>query len=334
MKQPHWVTGRVSNGYWSTRANRVKYMKWLGQKLSIRKNADWYQISRKHFQDNYGGGLLATTYKDSPLAALQDYMPKEKWIPWLFVRTPQAFWRDPKNRKLYLNWLGKQLGFSKIDDWYSLTQQHFRDHGGNGLLANYYRNSPVDAVREFKPNRNWNEWQFHATPQGFWRKKANRKRYMDWLTKKLKIRKPEDWYRVTRQDFYDNYGAVFLKSFKESSPQDALREYMPKYKWCPWLFTRVPNGYWKSPKNRVHYIKWIGKQLGYSKVNDWYELTREDIKLSGGGAVLSMYYNNSILSMVKAAYPKKSWDRTRFNASGKSSSKAVWRKLVRGQRKS
>ena len=231
-----------------------------------------------------------------------------------------------------MTWLGKQLGYTKINDWYGLTQQHFRDHGGNGLLANYYRNSPVDAVREFKPSRKWNEWQFHATPQRFWRKKVNRIRYMDWLAKELKIRRPEDWYRVTRKDFYEHDGAVFLKNYRESSPQEALREYMSKYKWCPWLFTRVPNGYWEEPKNQIVYIKWLGSTLGYKKQADWYQLTREDVKASGGGALLSMYFNNSILHMLESAYPKKKWDRSRFNASSASKSKKVWAKLIRGQR--
>ncbi|QDU33398.1 hypothetical protein KS4_14440 [Poriferisphaera corsica] len=333
MNQPIWVTGRVPNGYWSTRSNRAQYMKWLGKKLRVRSNKQWYKLSRKHFQDNYGGGLLATIYKDSPLAALQDYMPREKWIPWMFSRTPQAYWRNPKNRRAYMKWLGKELGYTKMSDWYALSQQDFRDHGGNGLLANYYRNSPVDAVREYMPTRNWNEWQFHATPQRFWQVKRNRARYMEWLGKQLKIRKPEDWYRVTRKDFYDHDGAVFLKNFRDSSPQEALRESLPKYQWKPWLFTRVPNGYWKSPKNRVAYVKWLGKMLGCTKNADWYVLTREDVKASGGGAMLSMYYNNSVLSMLKAAYPKAKWDTSRFNASLPSKSGKLWKKLIRGQRK-
>ena len=333
MSQKVWAAGRVPNGYWSTRSNRAAYMKWLGKKLRIRKKEDWYKLSRKHFQDHYGGGLLATIYKDSPLTALKDYMPREKWIPWLFARTPQSYWRSEKNRKAYMTWLGKRLGFTKLDDWYGLTQQHFRDNGGNGLLANYYRNSPVDAVCEFKPNRQWDEWKFHATPQGFWSKKVNRKRYMDWLSKRLRIRKPEDWYRVTRQDFYEHDGAVFLKWYKDSSPQGALKEYMPKYGWKPWLFTRVPNGYWEEPKHRKAYVKWLGQTLGYKKAADWYNLTRDDIKRSGGGALLSMYYNNSILGMLKEGGPKCKWERGRFNASGASRSKRMWNQLVRGQRK-
>ena len=39
-------------------------------------------------------------------------------------------------------------------------------------------------------------WYDHVPP-GFWRRSANRRAFMEWLERKLDVRKPEDWYELT-----------------------------------------------------------------------------------------------------------------------------------------
>ena len=63
-------------------------------------------------------------------------------------------------------------------------------------------------------NNNWLEWKFARVPAGFWKKKANRERYLDWLETKLKISQPEDWNRVRRADLKDNFGGGLLAMFR------------------------------------------------------------------------------------------------------------------------
>lgn len=312
MKQPVWVRGRVPNGYWSTRSNRVKYMDWLGRRLRFRKTEDWYRLTRRCFLDHFGGGLLATVYNHSPLRALQDYKPRYDWKPWLLTSTPQGYWRNPANRRKYLVWLGKELGLRRASDWYELTQADFRAHGGNGLLALYYRNSPIDAIREFKPHRQWDEWRFPATSQGFWRRRANRRLYMAWLGEQLGYREPEDWYAVRRRDFYENGGGALLHTIPGRSPLAALREYMPDYDWLEWRFARVPNGFWRRRKNRYRFLDTLGRELGYKRLSDWYNLTREAVREAGGSALLSSRYNNSLMNLLRDRFPNHKWNADRL----------------------
>ena len=43
----------------------------------------------------------------------------------------------------------------------------------------------------------WKVWKFKHATKGYWEDENNCKLYIDWLTKELKIKKPEDWYTVT-----------------------------------------------------------------------------------------------------------------------------------------
>lgn len=302
----------MPNGYWSTRPNRLKYLHWLGQRLGFRRTEDWYRLTRRSFLDNYGGGLLATVYNHSPLAALRDLSPGYDWKPWLLQSTPQGYWKKRNNRVQYMRWLGKQLGFSRDRDWYQLSQQHFHDHGGAGLLGVHYRNSPIDAVRDFKPDGEWLPWLFVAAPQGFWKKKANRVAYVKWLGKQLGFTTTQDWYALQRHHFYDNAGGALLHTIPGRSPLAALREAFPKVAWQEWRFARVPNGFWKKRANRHRFIDALGKQLGFRKPADWYRLTRQDVRHAGGGALLMMRYHNSILALLRDRFPEVAWDAHRL----------------------
>ncbi len=319
MKHPTWVRGRVPNGYWSTRTNRLKYLNWLGKRLRYRKLEDWYGLTRRSLLENHGGGLLATVYNHSPISVLQDLRPGYDWKPWLMHSTPQGYWRDPANRRLYMRWLGKQLGYTRPEHWYRLTQDDFHTHSGGGLLGVYYRNSPIDAVREYLPNYNWLEWKFAATPQGFWKRRATRKRYVAWLGEKLGYHKPEDWYAITRRDFYRNEGGALLHQIPGRSPLAALRELMPDVEWEEWRFARVPNGFWKRRKNRHRFIDTLGRQLGYRRPTDWYRLTREQVREAGGSALLSMVYHNSLLHLLNDRFPAVRWDPERLYGSSPAS---------------
>lgn len=312
MKTPVWVRGRVPNGYWSTRTNRLKYLQWLGRRLGYRRIDDWYGLTRRKLIDNYGGGLLATYYKHSPLNALRDLRPRYNWKPWLMASTPQAYWRHRENRVAYMKWLGEQLGYKRDEDWYDLTQEDFHAHEGGGLLGVHYRNSPIDAVKDYKPDVGWLPWLFTAAPQGFWRRRRNRLAYMAWLGKQLGFRKPQDWYQVTRRDFYDHAGGALLHTIPGHSPLSALREYMPGVEWEEWRFARVPNGFWEKRANRHRFVDALGRHLGFRRPGDWYRLTREDVRAFGGSALLMMRYNNSLVKLLKDRFPRERWDPIRL----------------------
>ena len=44
---------------------------------------DWYQITWKIINDNYGGGLIKK-YNGSPYSLLKTIYPDYDWLPWKF----------------------------------------------------------------------------------------------------------------------------------------------------------------------------------------------------------------------------------------------------------
>jgi hypothetical protein len=43
----------------------------------------------------------------------------------------------------------------------------------------------------------------------------------------------------------------------------------PEYKWLPWLFERLPPGFWRDANNLRLFLNWAGKKLGIKEMKDW-----------------------------------------------------------------
>ncbi len=202
-----WLYGRVPNGYWDVRENRISYLEWLGRRLGFVSRNDWYRVCNRDFIRNHGGTLLLKIYCSSVYIAMQDYQPQHEWIPWLFHKTPRGFWEEAENRRSYMEWIEELLRIECEEDWYQLTKESFAENSGAGLLANHYRGSILSALREYRPDYDWKPWLFPKVPHGFWSQPNNRRRYLRWLANRLRFRSPNDWHRLSRKDISETGGS-------------------------------------------------------------------------------------------------------------------------------
>ena len=314
---PVWTEGRVPHGYWDTRENRVAYMRWLGARLGFVKPDDWFSVSRRHFQQNNGGGLLKGKHNDSPRAAVTDFMPREPWYPWLFNRTPNDFWQDIRNRRAFIDWFEVRMGIESKEDWYGVRKRDVVALGGGGMLANYYNDSVLGALRELRSRKRWQEWRFHSVPQKFWLSADNLHRYMDWLGKQLRIHTPELWYGVSAEDVQQHHGSTPL-AMHGGSVYKLVSAYLPQFDWKPWLFSSTPDGFWHCLENRRAYLCWLGVELGFRRPTDWYGLRSRHFR--GTGAVLyNLHYGYSTLRAARERYPNYRWNTNRFPNSASAS---------------
>jgi hypothetical protein len=58
--------------------------------------------------------------------------------------------------------------------------------GGIGILKQY-KNSIAVLVAAIYPEHDWLPWRFHHVPKGFWETEVNRRKYFDWIARKLGV---------------------------------------------------------------------------------------------------------------------------------------------------
>eukprot|EP01125_Pyxidicula_operculata_P005135 TRINITY_DN1872_c0_g1_i3.p1 TRINITY_DN1872_c0_g1~~TRINITY_DN1872_c0_g1_i3.p1 ORF type:complete len:425 (+),score=30.54 TRINITY_DN1872_c0_g1_i3:740-2014(+) len=156
----------------------------------------------------------------------------------------------------------------------------------------------------------------------FWKSKGNQIEYFKWLSDTMNIKNPEDWYTVKSKDIISKNGYGLLKEYSHS-PYILFKNMIPNYDWKPWMFSRVPIGFWDSRDNQMIYIEWLKKKLNVDdpisnetnnnniEMTKWYGITNKFIRDNHGSGILSKY-NNSIFKMLSALYPDYPWERHKF----------------------
>ena len=305
-----WLFNGVPYGFWEDVKNRRQYVRWLGEQLGIKNKTDWYQVGVRDFYNHRGGGTLIQRLGGHVIFAVKELFPKYDWLEWRFEQVPNGFWNQKKNRIRYLTWLGKQLNFRKPEDWYRLRVRDIEEHNGRTLLSGFYHDSFRSAVGELYPGQKWLEWKFDKVPNGFWKDRKNRCAYMRWLGEQLGFKTNEDWYGLKISHFRKHSGRGFFHEMK--SPLNALNDFKPKVNWLPWRVNNVPHGYWKKRENRLTFMKWLGKQLGIKKKDEWYDVTAKVFRDHDGNGFLT-YYGGSPSEAIMDCFPDYAWQRWRFS---------------------
>jgi len=332
--------GGCIKGLWNSKKIQLKYLKWLGEKLGYTKQEDWYKIRGKDFLKNYGTNLLTKYYKSSAQKIVIELLKSgtwyrcengrlvkyNEWYEWKFDRVAVDFWRDIKNRKKYVKWLGEKLGYTTLEDWYQVGALDIENNKGGGLLNHYYNSSRLVLLKEIFPDYKWLPWKFTRTIQSFWDDKDNQKTYMKWVGELLGCTTMEDWYKIQGKDFKDNYGVTLLYNYYNGSPIQLLESIFPDYKWLPWCFTIANNGFWDTLENQKNYADWLGERLGYKTMDDWYAITLEDFDNNYGGG-LSTKYSHSPERLLKAIYPNHKWYPWKFGQGPRLWHKKCYQKL-------
>ena len=75
---------------------------------------------------------------------------------------------------------------------------------------------------------------------------------------------------------------------------------------------QVRRGTWENIQNHRIYAKSLAKHYGYTTMEDWYQITKQQITDFYGGGIISNYYNNSSKKFVVNMFPDYDWKGYKF----------------------
>jgi len=223
----NWKFTKLQRPPWQVGESQEGYLNLLGKELGVKKMDDWYKITAESIKRK-GGHSILSKFGGSGSKMLQAVFSTHKWLPWKFAKLPVGWIDKIENQKWYMEWLGGELGYKTMDDWYALTEDDFMKRGGSTLI-NRFELSPPKLITHVYPNHDWLPWKFRVVPKGWWLSHENNRTFLDWLGKLLNIKTMEDWYKVPSDDIVKNYGATLI--LKNRNPFGMLRDVYPEYKW-------------------------------------------------------------------------------------------------------
>ncbi len=149
-------------------------------------------------------------------------------------------------------------------------------------------------------------------PPGLFERRNARRVYAEALGKKLGFTNPDDWYRLRKRHLVDYGGGTLLSKYYAGSIHSLVSDLIPNPDgWRPWLFGRVPKGFWRSLRNRRRFVHWLAAELGIpsDEPQRWYEMSSDVLKRPVVQAMLTSSYRGSCrhVQMLREGYPKVSW---------------------------
>jgi len=234
-----WLFKTPLKKFYENVAMQKLFLDWLAQKLSWATQEDYYKLTLTIITDNKGGGILHY-HNSSPIQLLTALIPPPdgdaEWYPWKFDgSTPNNYWDLKENKLKYADWLYARLGFTKMEDWYTVNQDTFRDHYGSGLILNKrtYSGSHIAFLQDVYPDYTFYTWLFCQTSQGYWKIVENRLYFMKWLGELLEFKTVDDWYAITREAVYQNSGGGLLNHYYQDSLSRMIIELNPHLSFDP-----------------------------------------------------------------------------------------------------
>jgi len=207
-----------------------------------------------------------------------DTYPAHNWLPWKFTVTPPGFWNQQHNRKRFLEWLGTELKYKSLEDYYKISTDQISFHGGAkchahlwqaGLLNFKNLTTGKTLVKKFNaslrhilhdgfPEHQWQWWKLKRAPSGYWASvmqndQANEilLNLTDAIARRYGIKALEEWYRISIKDLGTGTEARIIR--KLGGLPAVLRIIYPKHEWDPSLFKSFQK---RSVQSRMgHWLK-------------------------------------------------------------------------------
>jgi hypothetical protein len=233
-----WRFNPVPDGYWNRMENRRQYFDWMMDQLEMKRMEDWYEIKSSDISE-MGGTELLNLYQGSLGISLKSIYPEWEWKPWIFAEdVPETFWHSFENQRKYMDWFAEESGVNLVEEWYGKDKNSIIKKGGSGLIR-YYKGSLPRSLRSIYKHTAWKDWLFEYIPRGFWNSIENCREYMEWLFDRLEYSKGDDWYKVSPQEFLQNYGGGLFHLYG-NYPHRLLASIHPDRDWLPWRFVHSP----------------------------------------------------------------------------------------------
>ena len=267
-----WKFKFVPNNYWGDTNNHKLYTEWLFKELEYKSIEDWYNITQKIINNNYGCGLLKL-YNNSPQQLLKNIYPDYKWIPWKFKSVGPGFWDDLNRHKEYMDWLFKELEYKSMKDWYGISQDLITKNRGCGLIYLHYNSSPSLMVKSIYHEYKWDDAKFNCYKGEVFLHTHLLTLYSD-IEKQCKF----DWCKNIETNKYlpFDFGIEELKILVEL---DGRQHFEQLYNWDSPEKIRENDKYkmFKANENGYTIVRLLWDDVYYNK-KDWKNKLKEVLK--------------------------------------------------------
>jgi hypothetical protein len=285
-------------------------MEKLCNDMSIQIPDNWYNISKQTIIHHNGIQLLDCF--DNVYQMVTILYPDYDWHVWKFDHLPLEWWNNKQNQRKYLDWFSKELDIGYHNMMMFIDPNELYSRNGRHLY-NMYDKNLYNMISQIYNEYDWQPWRFGRVCRGFWNSIKNRRNFVTWMTERLDIHRPDDWYWIDIETCYNKANAISILNYYDLSLYNMLKDIYPHYPWQPWRFKNCPKNYWDSLENRMDFVQWLAQILEIQFPEKWYSIEKKQWEQNGGSTLLRIRgFVAAILMELYPEYPWQPWKFTRW----------------------
>lgn len=233
-------------------------------------------------------------------------------------RNPPGHWNDIDKQRDFIKNLSEKLKIEKMEDWYRVSVQDFRNHNGSGLLLRY-SGSPSKLIRAIFPEHDWNDNNRRRVTKGYWNDIQNQRKFMEQLFEKLGM-KDDRWKSISFQTIKDNGGLHLLKPYRNKGMSYFLFKLFPdkipseefhiSYNRLESEIKKSPIRFFSNEENWKKLIEYLESQLEIRNPEDWYRISQRQIRKM---IPFSSSRFDQLRSKLTSFYPIHEWQMEKFS---------------------
>jgi len=205
-----------------------------------------------------------------------------------------------------------------------MSTQQFIALGGGSLLMRYHGSLYALLRAVFSDDFHFDPVLFRHTPRHFWQNEDNQRRFLTSIGKQFLgfdegLGNWEVFYGLTPDKLTQNGGYVLFETYERSIP-GMLRSLFSDIPWDELRFSQLPKKeYWTDMNNQRKFMHYISLKIGANEEEEqfeemWYKVDKQ-LLIDNGGKVLLGLYGGSLAALLKAVFPNRTFDETKFRFS-------------------
>ena len=142
---------------------------------------------------------------------------------------PRNYWRSIENRVKFLESFEKKLNIRSMEDWYSVSPEYLRKHGGKSLLSS--SGGWYGLLQSVFPHYDWDISKIRTSKKSelIGSSENRTRRYILEMKNFFKVEQPYDWFRISKLQLRVLFSSSML--FNNGGLYKLLKEYYRNENW-------------------------------------------------------------------------------------------------------
>ena len=309
---------RKPKNYYKSKENQLIELENLYEKFKLKSLEDWVKISRRKIYHNIGRSLLQN-YSNDKKKLFKTIYPN---FPWKFNEKNEnanKYFQNIENQRQFMNDLSQKLNLKSIDDWMNVSRNKIIENGGKSLILYFYSNDMKKLLTNIFPFHPWpflnnlninlndnlnnnlinNNNNFVNNNLNNENKNLNNDNKKNINKKEKKIKKlkiKEEKITKNKSDNEDNN----INNNNNNNDNKIKKD-------------RKTIEYFEKKENQQKYMDNLFKKLKLKSIEDWKNISTNQIIQNGGQNLLIYHYYNNIPFFLQSIYPNYPWTFDEFS---------------------